>query len=107
MNKVIIYKSKDEKTQIDVKFENETVWLTQQQMTALFKQSKQNISLHINNCFKELELTKNSVVKESLTTALDGKKYKTYYYNLDVIISVGYRVKSQSGTQFRQWATNG
>jgi death-on-curing family protein len=105
MNKVIIYKTKDEKTQIDVKFENETVWLTQQQMTALFKQSKQNISLHINNCFKELELTKNSVVKESLTTALDGKKYKTYYYNLDVIISVGYRVKSQSGTQFRQWAT--
>jgi death-on-curing family protein len=105
MNKIIIYQSKDKKTQIDVKFEHDTVWLTQQQMAELFGQTKQNISLHINNCFKEKELRSISVVKESLTTASDGKKYKTKFYNLDLIISVGYRVKSIRGTQFRQWAT--
>lgn len=105
MNEITIYKSKDKKTQIEVKFENDTVWLTQQQMAELFGQTKQNISLHINNCFKEKELRAVSVVKESLTTATDGKKYQTKYYNLDVIISVGYRVKSIRGTQFRQWAT--
>ncbi len=74
-------------------------------MANLFGQTKQNISLHINNCFKEKELKANSVVKDSLTTAADGKRYKTRHYNLDVIISVGYRVKSIRGTQFRQWAT--
>jgi hypothetical protein len=74
-------------------------------MTVLFETTKQNVSLHINNIFKEEELDKNSVVKESLTTAADGKKYRTSYYNLDVIISVGYRVKSRRGTQFRIWAT--
>ena len=105
MNEIIIYKSKDKKTQIDVIFEHDTVWLTQQQMAELFGQTKQNISLHINNCFKEKELRSISVVKESLTTASDGKKYKTKFYNLDLIISVGYRVKSIRGTQFRQWAT--
>jgi len=105
VNEIIIYKSKDKKTQIEVKFENDTVWLTQQQMAELFGQTKQNISLHINNCFKEKELHTVSVVKESLTTAADGKRYKTKYYSLDVIISVGYRVKSIRGTQFRQWAT--
>lgn len=105
MNEIIIYKTKDKKTQIEVKFENETVWLTQQQMSKLFGQTKQNISLHINNCFKEKELQVSSVVKESLTTASDGKRYLTKHYNLDVIISVGYRVKSTRGTQFRQWAT--
>jgi death-on-curing family protein len=105
MNEIIIYKSKDKKTQIDVKFEHDTVWLTQQQMAELFGQTKQNISLHISNCFKEKELRSISVVKESLTTASDGKKYKTKFYNLDLIISVGYRVKSIRGTQFRQWAT--
>ncbi|MCX6265103.1 MAG: type II toxin-antitoxin system death-on-curing family toxin [Bacteroidetes bacterium] len=105
MNEIIIYKSKDKKTHIDVKFEHDTVWLTQQQMAELFGQTKQNISLHINNCFKEKELRSISVVKESLTTASDGKKYKTKFYNLDLIISVGYRVKSIRGTQFRQWAT--
>ena len=84
--------------------EDETVWLTQAQMQLLFDSSKQNISLHINNVFKEGELDKNSVVKYSLTTAADGKKYNTSLYNLDVIISVGYRVKSQRGTQFRIWA---
>jgi hypothetical protein len=75
-------------------------------MATLFDQTKQNISLHINNCFREKELESNSVVKDSLTTAKDGKKYNTKYYNLDVIISVGYRVKSKQGTQFRIWATN-
>jgi len=105
MKEIIIYQSKDKKTQIDVKFEHDTVWLTQQQMAELFGQTKQNISLHINNCFKEKELRSISVVKESLTTASDGKKYKTKFYNLDLIISVGYRVKSIRGTQFRQWAT--
>ena len=105
MKEIIIYKTKDKQTKIDVNFDNETVWLTQQQMASLFGQTKQNISLHINNCFKEKELKPNSVVKESLTTAPDGKKYQTKYYNLDIIISVGYRVKSVRGTEFRQWAT--
>ena len=89
---------------ITVLIEDETIWLTQAQMMELFAVSKQNISLHINNIFKEEELVKNSVVKYSLTTASDGKKYKTIYYNLDVIISIGYRVKSKRGTQFRIWA---
>jgi hypothetical protein len=105
VNEIIIFKTKDKKTQIEVRFENDTVWLTQQQMAELFRQTKQNISLHINNCFKEKELRAASVVKESLVTAADGKRYKTKYYNLDVIISVGYRVKSIRGTQFRKWAT--
>ncbi|HUZ57731.1 MAG TPA: RhuM family protein [Hanamia sp.] len=105
MNEIIIYQTIDKQTQVEVAFENDTVWLTQQQMSHLFKQTKQNISLHINNIFKEKELSRILVVKESLTTASDGKKYKTQYFNLDVIISVGYRVKSQQGTQFRQWAT--
>ena len=93
----------DETIRLEVRVESETVWLTQQQMAELFLTTKQNVSLHVNNIFKEDELTENSVVKESLTTAKDGKKYKTKLYNLDVIISVGYRVKSKRGTQFRQW----
>ncbi|MBK6859222.1 MAG: virulence protein RhuM/Fic/DOC family protein [Saprospiraceae bacterium] len=105
MNEIVIYKTPDKKTEVEVRFGNDTVWLTQAQMAVLFRQTKQNISLHINNCFKEKELRKISVVKDSLTTAADGKKYKTKFYNLDVIISVGYRVKSIQGTQFRQWAT--
>ena len=80
------------------------MWLTQAQMAELFQTTKQNISLHTNNIFKEGELDKLSVVKDSLTTASDGKNYRIKYYNLDVIISVGYRVKSLRGTQFRQWA---
>ena len=102
-NEIILYQP-DSTVRLEVRLENETVWLTQQQMTELFQTSKQNISLHVNNIFKEGELDSNSVVKESLTTASDGKRYKTKYYNLDVIISVGYRVKSLRGTQFRQWA---
>ena len=105
-NKIEIYKIADQETRIEVRFDQDTVWLSQQQMASLFEQTKQNISLHINNCFKEEELSPDAVVKESLTTATDGKKYRTKYYNLDVIISVGYRVKSKRGTQFRQWATS-
>ena len=102
-NEIILYQP-DSTLSLDVMVENETVWLSQTQMVDLFQTTKQNISLHISNIFKEGELQRNSVVKEYLTTAADGKRYKTKYYCLDVIISVGYRVKSLRGTQFRQWA---
>jgi len=105
-NEIVIYQSEMLSSHIEVRIEDETVWLTQMQMVELFDSSKQNISLHINNIFREEELEENSVVKYSLTTASDGKKYNTKIYNLDVIISVGYRVKSQRGTQFRIWASN-
>ena len=100
---IIMYQP-DETIRLEVRVEDETVWLTQQQMAELFLTTKQNVSLHVNNIFREDELTESSVVKESLTTAKDGKRYKTKTYNLDVIISVGYRVKSKRGTMFRQWA---
>ena len=100
---IILYQP-DNEVKLEVRLENETVWLTQAQMAELFQTSKQNVSLHTNNIFKEGELDKESVVKESLTTATDGKKYWVKSFNLDVIISVGYRVKSVRGTQFRQWA---
>ena len=105
-SEIIIYKTDDGLTKIDVRLEDDTVWLTQAEMAELFNTTKQNVSLHINNIFKEGELNKNSVVKEYLTTAADGKSYKTNFYNLDVIISVGYRVKSLRGTQFRIWANS-
>jgi hypothetical protein len=101
----LVYQTEDGKLEIDVRFESETVWLTQQHMAELFQTTKQNVSLHIRNIFSERELREDSVVKESLTTAADGKNYATKFYNLDVIISVGYRVKSLRGTQFRIWAT--
>ena len=109
---IILYQTADGRTSIDVKLENETVWLTQAQMAMLFETTKQNISLHVNNVFKEGELEKEVVVKESLITtqhgAIQGKTQtnKVSFYNLDVIISVGYRVKSQRGTQFRIWANS-
>lgn len=103
VSEIILYQP-EETFKLEVRLEDETVWLTQQQMAELLQTSKQNISLHTSNIFKEKELEKDSVVKESLTTAQDGKKYRTKYYSLDVIISVGYRVKSMRGTQFRQWA---
>ena len=102
---IVLYQP-DETVKLEVRMEDETVWLTQAQMVELFCSTKQNISLHINNIFKEKELVKDSVVKNSLTTASDGKKYRTNFYNLDVIISVGYRVKSFRGTQFRIWANS-
>lgn len=105
-NQIIMYQTEDGLTKIDVTLEDETVWLNQAQMAELFQTTKQNISYHINNCFKEGELNETSVVKDFLTTAADGKPYNTHYYNLDVIISVGYRVKSLRGTQFRIWANS-
>lgn len=104
-SEVIIYEMEDGQTNLSVKMENETVWLSQLQMAELFNTTKQNVSLHIRKIFEERELREKSVVKYCLTTASDGKKYSTVYYNLDVIISVGYRVKSLRGTQFRIWAT--
>ena len=103
---IILYQP-NENVQLEVRLEEETVWLTQQQMTLLFETTKQNVSLHINNIFKEEELSPVSTVKEYLTVQQEGNriiKRNQKYYNLDVIISVGYRVKSQRGTQFRQWA---
>lgn len=104
-SELLLYQTEDGQTKIDVRLENESVWLSQAQMVELFQTTKQNISLHIRNVFKEGELDEISVVKDYLTTAADGKAYSTNYYNLDVIISVGYRVKSHRGTQFRIWAT--
>jgi len=100
-----IYQNPDGKIKIDVRLEEETVWLTQAQLCELFQKSKATISEHIKNVFEEGELEENSVVRKFRTTAIDGKNYDTKYYNLDVIISVGYRVKSPQGTQFRIWAT--
>jgi len=104
-SQIIIYKAEDGRTKIEVRFENETVWLTQNTLAELFQTTKQNISQHIKNILNEGELQQNSVVKDFLTTAADGKNYTTNYYNLDLIISVGYRVKSSIATAFRQWAT--
>lgn len=103
-NKILIYTSDDGQVKIEVRLEDENVWLTQNAMAELFDTTKQNISLHIKNIFEENELNENSVVKENLTTASDGKNYKTKFYDLDLIISVGYRVRSIRGTQFRIWA---
>lgn len=104
-NEIVIYQSEMLSSQIEVRIEDDTVWLTQLQMAELFQTTRNNITLHIGNIFKEQELELNSVSKDFLLTASDGKKYKTKLYNLDVIISVGYRVKSKTGTQFRIWAT--
>jgi len=101
----ILYQTEDGRIRIECWFEKETVWLTQAQMAELFQTTIPNVSMHIRNLFAEGELQADSVVKEFLTTAADGKKYTTKFYNLDVIISIGYRVKSHRGTQFRIWAT--
>ena len=102
---ILLFQAGDGTIRLEVRMAGDTVWLTQAQMAELFQTTKQNISLHIRNIFAEQELRESSVVKEFLTTAADEKNYQTLYYNLDVIISVGYRVKSQRGTQFRIWAT--
>jgi prophage maintenance system killer protein len=99
-----IYQLEDGKTEINVQLDNETVWLNLNQMVELFERDKSVVSRHISNIFKEKELQKNSVVAKNATTASDGKTYQVDYYNLDVIISVGYRIKSKRGTQFRIWA---
>jgi hypothetical protein len=102
---ILIYQTEGGQTKIQVRLEGETLWLSQADLAQLYQTTKQNISLHIQNIYEEGELDENSVVKEYLTTAADGKNYKTKYYNLDMIISVGYRVKSHIATHFRQWAT--
>jgi len=102
---VLIYKSEDGLTHIDVKMENETVWLTQLQLCDLYQTSKSNISEHIKHIFEEGELEESSVVRKFRTTASDGKNYDTTHYNLDMIISLGYRIKSVIATNFRKWAT--
>ena len=102
-SQIVLYQP-DDSIRLEVKLEQDTVWLTQAQMTELFRTTRNNITMHIRNIFKENELDEKSVCKESLHTAADGKRYRTKIYNLDVIISVGYRVKSPIGTRFRQWA---
>ena len=102
---LILYRTEDGKTRVEVRLADETVWMTQAAMARLYQGTKQNISLHLKNIFSEQELRENRVVKEYLTTAADGKKYRTKFYNLEAIISVGYRVRSPRGVQFRRWAT--
>lgn len=104
-NEILIYQTEDGRTKIDVKFEDETVWLTQAQLCELYQTSKSNISEHIKHIFEEEELDEESVVRKFRTTAADGKSYNTIHYNLDMIISLGYRVKSKIATNFRRWAT--
>ena len=104
-NKVIIYTAGDGQTKIDVKLEDETLWLTQAQMCELYQTSKSNISEHIKHIIEEGELQEDSVVRKFRTTAADGKSYLTTFYNLDMIIALGYRVRSIIATRFRQWAT--
>ena len=106
---IIIYTSEDGSVSLDTKLENETIWLTQDMMTKLFETTKQNISLHINNIYKDEELDKTSTVKEFLTVRKEGNRTVSRnieYYNLDMIIAVGYRVNSKRATQFRKWATS-
>ncbi|MBV7388249.1 virulence RhuM family protein [Pasteurellaceae bacterium TAE3-ERU1] len=104
-NQIEIYQAQNGQTQVEVKFDQDTVWLNLQQMANLFERDKSVISRHLRNIFKAGELEKNSVVAKNATTASDGKIYQVEFYNLDAIISVGYRVNSKAGTQFRIWAT--
>lgn len=104
-DQIVLYTTDDGKISLNVTFDDETAWLTQAQMAVLFNTTVANINIHLRNIFNEGELIRNSVIKDYLITAADGKQYKTIHYNLDVIISVGYRVKSIRGTQFRIWAT--
>jgi len=102
---IILYQTEDGLAKIDVRFEDETVWLTQAQLCDLYQISKSNISEHIKHIFAEGELEESQVVRKFRTTAADGKSYNMSFYNLDMIIYLGYRVKSLTATRFRQWAT--
>jgi len=102
---LILYQTEDGQTRIEIRLQDETVWMSQKLMAELFQTSVPNINMHISNIFEEGELASDSVIKDFLTTTADGKNYQTKFYNLDVIIAVGYRVKSNRGTQFRRWAT--
>lgn len=104
-SEIIIYQADDGLTHLDVKISDETVWLPQQQMGELFQSCKANISEYIKNIFPERKLQEGAVVRKSRTTAADGKKYDVVHYNLDMIISLGCRIKSVTATRFRQWAT--
>lgn len=104
-NNMLIYVSKDGNIKVDVNIQNHDIWMSQDVMANLYDTTKQNISYHLNNIFKENELNKDSVVKDFLTTASDGKKYNVLHYNLDAIIAVGYRINSKKATEFRIWAT--
>lgn len=104
-NNMIIYVSKDGNIKVDVNIQNEDIWMSQDVMANLYDTTKQNISYHLNNIFKDEELNKDSVVKDFLTTASDGKNYNILHYNLDAIIAVGYRINSKKATEFRIWAT--
>lgn len=105
-SQIIIYQTEKGETRLEVRLENETVWLTQKLMAELFQTTVANINIHLKNIFEEGELDASSVIKDFLITAADGKNYRTKFYNLDMIISVGYRIKSGVATRFRQWATN-
>lgn len=104
MSNLILYTSEDGQTRLELRVQERTIWLTQLEIAELFQTTKQNVSLHAKNIFKEGELAPESVVKESLTTAADGKRYRTQLYNLELVLAIGFRVKSLRGTQFRQWA---
>src|SRR5690554_4159928 len=105
MSELILYTSDDGQTRLHLRVETETIWLSQLEIAELFQTTKQNVSLHAKNIFEDGELLADSVVKESLTTAADGKDYRTKLYNLDLILAIGYRVRSPRGVQFRQWAS--
>lgn len=105
MNELILYTSDDGQTRLHLRVETDTIWLSQLEIAELFQTTKQNVSLHAKNIFDDNELHQDSVVKESLTTAADGKNYRTKLYNLDLILAIGYRVRSPRGVQFRQWAS--
>ncbi len=104
-SQLLLYQTEDGETRIEVRLQDDTVWMTQAAMTELFQSTKQNVSLHLRNIINDGELQEYRVVKEYLTTATDGKRYRTKFYNLEAIIAVGYRVRSHRGTQFRRWAT--
>ena len=104
-NEIIIYQGQDGETHIDVKFSDQTVWLSQQQLCNLYQTSKANVSEHIKHIFEDEELEEESVVRKFRTTAKDGKSYNVTFYNLDMIISLGYRIRSKIATHFRRWAT--
>jgi hypothetical protein len=104
-SQIVIYQSDDGRTSVDVRFQGETTWLTQAQLVDLFQSSKANVSEHIKHIFEEKELDRYSVVRKFRTTAADGKSYEVEHYNLDMIISLGYRIKSSVATRFRIWAT--
>ncbi|MCX8480254.1 MAG: virulence RhuM family protein [Chitinophagales bacterium] len=106
LNSIEIYSTIDGKINVEVKFNNDTIWLNLSQLGTLFSKDKSVISKHLKNIFESGELSKESVVAKIATTANDGKNYNVEYYNLDAIISVGYRVNSKTGTKFRQWATS-